>query len=117
MKLDMTWADLHMLSVLSKIGLPIFFVFSLISILRFIFLKFDYINKYFEDKTSIINIILNHTITYKNEIIIVSCIILTVFILINIKIFEIKFNFKNSITIFIYMFGLLRLFTQLFFNI
>jgi hypothetical protein len=117
MKWGMTWADLHMLSVLSKIGLPIFFVFSLLSFLRFIFSKVDYVSKYFNDKTNNINIILNHIVTYKNETIIVSCIILTLFILFNFNIFKIKFNFINSITIFIYLFGLLRLFVQLFFSI
>jgi len=117
MKLGMTWADLHMLSVLSKIGLPIFFVFSLISILRFILLKVARVNKYFNDKTNNINIILNYIATYKNEIIIVSCIILTLFILFNFNIFEIKPNFKNAITIFIYLFGILILFTRLFFSI
>lgn len=117
MKWDMSWADLHMLSVLSKIGLPIFFVFSLLSFLRFIFSKVDYVSKYFDDKTNNINIILNHIVTYKNEIIIVSCIILTLFILFNFNIFEIKPNFKNAITIFICLFGLLRLFVQLFFSI
>mgnify|MGYP001073673151 CR=1 FL=1 len=117
MKWDMTWADLNILSVLSKIGLPIFFVFSLLTLLRFIFSKVDYINKYFNDKTNTFNIILNYIVTYKNETIIILCIILTMFILFNFKIFEVKFNVKNTITIFIYLFGLLRLFIQLFFGI
>lgn len=117
MKLGMSWADLHMLSVLSKIGLPIFFVFSLISILRFILLKFDYVTRCFSDKTNNINIILNYITTYKNETIIVLCIILTLFILFNFDTFEIKRNFKNAIIIFIYLFGLLKLFLQLFFSI
>lgn len=117
MKWDMSWADLHMLSVLSKIGLPIFFVFSLLGLLKFIFLKVDYVSKYFSDKTNNINIILNYIVTYKNETIIVSCIILTLFILFNFNTFEIKLNFKNAIIIFIYLFGLLKLFLQLFFNI
>lgn len=117
MKWDMTWADLHILSVLSKIGLPIFFVFSLLTLLRFIFLKVDYVSKYFSDKTNNINIVLNYIVTYKNETIIVSCIILTLFILFNSNTFEIKLNFKNAIIIFIYLFGLLKLFLQLFFNI
>jgi hypothetical protein len=117
MKLGMTWADLHMLSVLSKIGLPIFFVFSLLAFLRFIFSIVEYINKYFNDKTNSFNIALNYVTTYKNETIIVLCIILTLFVLFNSNIFEIKFNFKNSIIIFIYVYGLLRLFIQLFFSI
>ena len=112
-----TWADLNELAmsiVLPKIAIPIFFVFSLLAFLRFIFSKVDYINKYFNDKTNSLNIILNYISTYKNETIIVLCIILTMFTLFN---FEIKFNIKNMITIFIFMFGLLRLFTQLFFSI
>ena len=117
MKLGMTWADLHMLSVLSKIGLPIFFVFSLLAFLRFIFSKVEYINKYFNDKTNSFNIALNYVTTYKNETIIVLCIILTLFILFNFNTFEIKRNFKNAIIIFIYLFGLLKLFLQLFFSI
>ena len=112
-----TWANLNELAmsiVLPKIAIPIFFVFSLLAFLRFIFSKVDYINKYFNDKTNSLNIILNYISTYKNETIIVLCIILTIFTLFN---FEIKFNIKNMITIFIFMFGLLRLFTQLFFSI
>jgi len=113
----MSWKDLNDLAlsvVLPKIAIPIFFVFSSLAFLRFIFSKVDYINKYFNDKTNSLNIILNYISTHKNEIIIVLCIILTMFTLFN---FKIKVNIKNMITIFIFMFGLLRLFTQLFFNI
>jgi len=117
MKLGMSWADLHMLSVLSKIGLPIFFVFSVISISKFILLKFACINKYLDDKANNINIILNHITPYKNWVIIVLGIVLTLFILFNFKTFEVKRNYGNAITIFIYLFGLLSVFMKLFFNI
>ncbi|GAH07656.1 unnamed protein product, partial [marine sediment metagenome] len=110
-------SDSTVSDVLSSFGVLIFFVFSLLSFLRFIFSKVDYVSKYFNDKTNNINIILNHIVTYKNEIIIVSCIVLTLFILFNSKIYEIEFNFKNTITIFICLFGFLRLFLQLFFSI
>ena len=112
----MSWKDLNDLApsvVLPKIAIPIFFVFSSLAFLRFIFSKVDYINKYFDDKTNRLNIILNYISTHKNETIIVLCIILTMFTLFN---FKIKFNIKNMITIFIFMFGFLRLFTQLFFG-
>ena len=112
-----TWADLNELAtsiVLPKIAVPIFFVFSFLAFLRFIFSKVDYINKYFNDKTNSFNITLNYIATFKNETIIVLCVILTTFILFN---FKIRFNIKNMITIFIFIFGLLKLFTQLFFNI
>jgi len=117
MKWEMTWADLNELAistVLPKIAVPIFFIFSLLAFLRFIFSKVDYINKYFNDKTNSLNIVLNYISTYKNETIIVLCIILTMFALFN---FKIKFDFKNVITIFIYLFGILILFTRLFFSI
>jgi hypothetical protein len=113
----MTWKDLSELSlsvVLPKMALPIFYTFILISILRFILLKFDYVNKCFSDTTNKINIILNYISTDKNQTIIILCIILTVLTLFN---FKIKFNISNMITIFIFMFGLLKLFLQLFFNI
>jgi len=117
MKLDMSWADLHMLSVLSKIGLPIFFVFSVIRILKFILLKFACVNKYLDDKANNINIILNYITAYKNWAIIVLGIVLTLFILFNFKTFEIERNYGNAIMIFIYLFGLLSVFIQLFFGI
>ena len=113
----MTWKDLNELAlsvILPKMALPIFFAFSLISILRFILLKFDYVSKCFIDKTNKINIILNYISTYRNQTIIILCIILTLLALFN---FKIKFNINNMITIFIFMFGLLKLFLQLFFNI
>jgi hypothetical protein len=113
----MSWKDLNDLAlsvVLPKIAVPIFFVFSLLVFLGFIFSKFDYINKYFNDKTNSFNIILNYIATYKNETIIVFCIILT---LLAFSIYKIKFDFKSLIIIFIYLFGLLRLFLQLFFSI
>jgi len=113
----MTWKNLNELAlsaVLPKMALPIFFAFSLISILRFILLKFDCVSKCFTDKTNKINIILNYISTYKNQTIIILCIILTSVALFN---FKIKFNINNMITIFIFMFGLLKLFLQLFFNI
>jgi hypothetical protein len=120
----MSWKDLSDLSkdlndlalsvILPKIAVPIFFIFSLLVLLRFIFSKVDYINKYFIDKTNSFNIILNYIVTYKNEIIIVFCIIIT---LLAFSIYKIKFDFKNLIIIFIYLFGLLKLLTQLFFNI
>jgi len=114
---EITWKDLNDLGlsvVLPKIAIPIFFVFCLLAFLRFIFLKVECINKYFDDKTNRLNIILNYISTYSNETIIVLCIILTMFTLFNLKI---KFNINNMITIFIFMFAILRLLTQLFFNI
>jgi len=120
----MTWKDLYDLSknlndlalsvVLPKIGVYIFIVFIFLAFSRFIFLKFDYFDKYFNDKTNSLNIILNHISTYKNLTIIVSCIILTV---LTFLIYKAKFNFINLIIIFIYLFGLLSLFMKLFFNI
>ena len=120
----MTWKDLYDLSknlndlalsvVLPKIGVYIFIVFIFLAFSRFIFLKFDYFDKYFNDKTNSLNIILNHIATYKNLTIIVSCIILTV---LTFLIYKAKFNFINLIIIFIYLFGLLSLFMKLFFNI
>ena len=104
----MTWKGLNDLSknlndlalsvVLPKIAVPIFFIFSLLALLRFFFPKVDCINKYFNNKT----------------IIIVFCIILTVLVF---PICKVKFDFINLITIFIFLFGLLRSLTQLFFNI
>lgn len=114
---SMQIGDSTILDVLSNFGVSIFFVFSLLSFLRYIFLKVAYINKYLDDKTNNINMILNYVATYKNEIIIASCIVLTLFILFNFKFYKPKFNFKNSIIIFIYLFGLSRLFIQLFFGI
>ncbi|GAJ15247.1 unnamed protein product [marine sediment metagenome] len=67
---EITWADLNELAisvVLPKIAVPIFFVFSSLALLRFIFSKVGYINKYFNDKTNSLNIILNYISTYKNE--------------------------------------------------
>jgi hypothetical protein len=90
--------DLALSVVLPKIAVPIFFVFSLLALLIFFFPKADYINKYFNDKKTII----------------VSCIILTVLVF---PIFEIEFDFIKPIIVFIFMFGLLRSLTQLFFNI
>jgi hypothetical protein len=120
----MTWKDLYDLSknlndlalsvVLPKIGAHVFIVFIFLAFSRFIFSKFDYFNKYFDDKTNSLNIILNYITTYKNLTIIVSCIILTV---LTFLVYKAKFNFTNLIVIFIYLFGLLSLFTQLFFNI
>ena len=114
---EMIWKDLNDLAlsvVLPKIAIPIFFWFCLLAFLRFIFPKVDYINKYFNDKTNTLNIILNHISTYRDVTIIVLCIILTMVTLFN---FRIKFNINNMITIFIFMFALLRLLAQLFFNI
>ena len=116
----MTWKGLNDLSknlndlalsvVLPKIAVPIFFVFSLLALLRFFFSKADYINEYF-------NIILNYIATYKNVTIIGFSIILTLWVKFKYKIHKPKFNILSVITIFIFMFGLLTLFTQLFFNI
>jgi len=99
--------DLALSVVLPKIAVPIFFVFSSLAFLRFIFSKVYYINKYF-------NIILNYIATYKNVTIIGFCIILT---LLTFLIYKVKFDFKSLIIIFIYLFGLLKLFFQLFFSI
>jgi len=110
-------SDSTISDVLSSFGVLIFFVFSLLSFLRFIFSKVYYVSKYFNEKTNNINIILNHIVTYKNEIIIVSCIVLTLFILFNSKVYEIEFNFRDTITLFICFYGLLRLFSQLFFSV
>ena len=72
------------------------------------------LDKVINERWGWIHIILNYISTYSNETIIVLCIILTMFTLFNLKI---KFNINNMITIFIFMFALLRLLTQLFFNI
>jgi hypothetical protein len=115
MKWEMTWVDLHILSVLTKFSLNIFYGFSLFAFLRYIFLKVIYINKYFADKTHSFNIFLNYIIIYKNEIIIILCMVLTFIILLNFKTFKIKFNLANTITIFIYLFGVLILCIKIFF--
>ena len=89
--------DLTLTVVLPKIAVPIFLVFSSLALLIFFFPKADYINRYFNDKT-----------------IIAFGIILTVLVF---PIYKIKFNFINPIIVFIFMFGLLRSLTKLFFNI
>jgi len=106
--------DLALSVVLPKIGAHVFIVFIFLAFSRFIFSKYDYFNKYLDDKTNSLNIILNYITTYKNLTIIISCIILTV---LTFLVYKAKFNFTNLIVIFIYLFGLLSLFTQLFFNI
>lgn len=115
MKWGMTWADLHILGVLAKFSLPIFCGFSLLAFLRFIFSKVVYINEYFADKGNNFNIFLNYITIYKNETITILCILLTLIILLDFKTFKIKFNFTNTITIFIYLFGVATLCIKIFF--
>ena len=70
MKWEMTWADLHMLSVLAKIGLPIFFVFGLLSFLRYIFHFKQYFQLIIKNKTNLINeLYLAYRYFKKNELI------------------------------------------------
>lgn len=90
--------DLALSVVLPKIAIPIFFAFSSLALLKFFFPKVDCINKYFNDKTTIIGF----------------CVILTVLVF---PIYKIKFNFTNLLLIFIFLFGLLRSLIQLFFSI
>jgi len=113
----MSIGDSTILDALSDFGASMFFVFSLLSLSRFIFSKVPYINKYLDDKTNNINIILSYIATYKNQIIIVLCIVLTLLILFKFKIHKPKFSFRKMIIIFIYIYGLLRLCIQLFFSV
>jgi hypothetical protein len=113
----MTWKgleDLGLSLVLSKVAVLIFYAFCLLAFSRFIFLKVDCINGYFNDKTNSFNIILNYISAHRNGTIIALSIILTT--LTSFK-FKIKFNIGDMITIFIFMFALLILLTKLFFNI
>ena len=115
MKWGMTWADLHILGVLNKFGFHIFCMFSLLAFSRFILSKFIFINEYFADKKHNFNIFINHFTINKNEIVTVLCMISTLIILLNFKTFEIKFNLLNTITIFIYLFGVVTLCIKIFF--
>ena len=106
--------DLGLSAVLSKIAVFIFYAFCLLAFSRFIFLKVDCINGYFNDKTNSFNIILNYISAHRNGTVIALSIILTTFTLFK---FKIKLNTGDTITIFIFMYALLILFTKLFFNI
>lgn len=82
MKSEMSWLDSTILSILSKFSVRIFFVFVLLRLLGYVFLRVAYINKYLDDKTTNnINTVLNYIVTYKNVIITVLCIVLTLYIL------------------------------------
>lgn len=123
MKMETSWLELTILGVLSTFLVYSVYIFLILSFLKYVFLRVAYINKYFDDGiTNNINAVLNHIVTYKNGIIIVLCVVLTLYILLFIlKFYKPKFSWdvriRNSIIIFIYFFGLLSLLMQLFFSI
>ena len=123
MKMETSWLDLTILGVLSTFLVYSVYIFLILSFLKYVFLRVAYINKYFDDGiTNNINAVLNHIVTYKNGIIIVLCVVLTLYILLFIlKFYKPKFSWdvriRNSIIIFIYFFGLLSLLMQIFISI